>query len=817
MSSYISLYNETNADFNNLTVTGDIDLSEADIIVGSIKFQDGTALAPSITFASDTDTGLFRQGTNSISITTGGTERLRIGDTEINAYETFKGTDLSMTGQILGKDGSNISVSFGLASDPSTGFYRSGAATIGVSSNGIQVARFNLSNMQTFVPLLLNGNTMSCGGILSSGIISCGTNSLTCGALFSSSISSSGTFTNGTNAMTTGDLSCTSLTSTGFITNGTNPLTTGSLSCISLTSTGTISNGTNPLTAGSISCTSLTSTGQILGEDGLNTSVSFGLASDPMTGFYRSAAGTLAFSSHGSTVARFGGSNVQIFVPLSLTGNALTCGAILASGTISCGTNAMTCGSLTSTTATITNLSILSPASGSALYLDAVNNVTGSALTSGQLLIGRTGNTPVAGNITGTTNQINVTNGSGTIGLATPQDIATTSDVVFNSASLTDHLYIKNSVTATIGTAPLQIAGFASNLTTTPNILLYNYNDIYPLIYIVPYSHDDIDINLDCYRVPGSSWNSSSATSNYRINKGIDLNTLYAAGISQAASITWKTGTSLSKNGQFAIGSSAITTDSHKLQIYGTDNSSSLTDNANIATYTTADTYPLLQIQSQQHNNIVLGFDTYWDGSTYRSSNASSNFQLGKVTNQLKVLYGSGTAQGSVPALSVASFWDTSGGLTCNQNLNVGGNFNSTGQPYLQYTSSTYISLSNSTITVYSLWDTKISVQGGMTTNGTTITVPTAGKYMVLLKMNMDASSVGGRAVFFTQNAGTDRFAEIIYPASSIEWRATTSDTITMAANDTIQVSVFQNSGASLHTGTVTAPAYARITMYKIF
>lgn len=45
---------------------------------GSIQLPDGTAGAPSLTFASDTDTGIFRNGSDDIHITAGGTSRLRI-------------------------------------------------------------------------------------------------------------------------------------------------------------------------------------------------------------------------------------------------------------------------------------------------------------------------------------------------------------------------------------------------------------------------------------------------------------------------------------------------------------------------------------------------------------------------------------------------------------------------------------------------------------------------------------------------------------------------------------------------------------------
>jgi hypothetical protein len=61
-------------------------------------------------------------------------------------------------------------------------------------------------------------------------------------------------------------------------------------------------------------------------------------------------------------------------------------------------------------------------------------------LTNGQLVIGSTGGAPVAAAITGTSNQITVTNGAGSITLSTPQDIATSSDVTFDDITGTTSL-----------------------------------------------------------------------------------------------------------------------------------------------------------------------------------------------------------------------------------------------------------------------------------------------------------------------------------------------------------------------------------------
>lgn len=58
--------------------------------------------------------------------------------------------------------------------------------------------------------------------------------------------------------------------------------------------------------------------------------------------------------------------------------------------------------------------------------------------TDGQILVGVTGADPVAATITGTANQIAVTNAAGSITLSTPQDIAPASNVTFNALTLTN-------------------------------------------------------------------------------------------------------------------------------------------------------------------------------------------------------------------------------------------------------------------------------------------------------------------------------------------------------------------------------------------
>jgi len=68
----------------------------------------------------------------------------------------------------------------------------------------------------------------------------------------------------------------------------------------------------------------------------------------------------------------------------------------------------------------------------SILIVDAANTVGDvGPLTNGQLLIGATGAEPVPATLTGTANQVSITNGSGSVTLSLPQDIAPTSNVTF--------------------------------------------------------------------------------------------------------------------------------------------------------------------------------------------------------------------------------------------------------------------------------------------------------------------------------------------------------------------------------------------------
>ena len=100
--------------------------------------------------------------------------------------------------------------------------------------------------------------------------------------------------------------------------------------------------------------------------------------------------------------------------------------------------------------------------SNSIPIIDASNNLSDIVLNNGGIIVGKTENAPIKNTLTGTTDQVNITNGAGTITLSLPQSIATTSSSSFNGISLTS-----------INTVPV------SNYIITPsttNLNMNNYN-----------------------------------------------------------------------------------------------------------------------------------------------------------------------------------------------------------------------------------------------------------------------------------------------------------------------------------------------------
>lgn len=103
-------------------------------MTGVLKIIDGTSNIPGLSFNSDSATGLFRPAAGSVGVAVSGTEQLRITTTGIKVTGT---TSLS--------DGAVGAPTLTFTSESNTGLYRAGAGTLAVAVGGVQVGTFTSS------------------------------------------------------------------------------------------------------------------------------------------------------------------------------------------------------------------------------------------------------------------------------------------------------------------------------------------------------------------------------------------------------------------------------------------------------------------------------------------------------------------------------------------------------------------------------------------------------------------------------------------------------------------------------------------------
>lgn len=560
----------------------------------------------------------------------------------------------------------------------------------------------------------------------------------------------------------------------------------------------------------------------VIVNDGTPSSPAYGFSSNSGLGLFRNSAQTMSVASNSIEVMRFNFSTSQLFVPLVMGSNPINCGLITCHG-VDTGIYDVTTTNLVADNVETNSATLLGGTPYGLLSLNNSNDVITSNLSNGQILIGSSGNAAIPANITGTANQITVTNGSNTITLSSPQDIATSSTPTFGGGFINGTLVIGRTSVISTGYNRLQLYG-TSGSSTGPFIQAITSSDNFPLFQLLPFTHDNISLNFDAYY--DGSWRSASTTSNFQIGKASNLLSFnYSPGAALGTAISSLPGNqalTINTTGQVGIPNllmvgrtTNITTGIHKMIIYGTDNSSS---GPHIETYTSADNFPLFQVLSQQHNNVVLGFDTYFDGTTYRSGYSSSNFLLGKVGNQLRVYFGAATA-GSIPTLTIGSYWDLNGNFSVQNDLIIGGKFFASGQPFMQRIASTYMSVVNNTVTSFNRWDITVNNQGGITCDGTNFTVPTIGLYSISVEIQADAAANGTRNVYIIKNGSiTEKFGQISYPTTSTdEWRGTTEAKIYLTTSDYVCCNVYQNCGSNLHMGTINTNGTSRFTIYKAF
>lgn len=120
-----------------LEVVGDTLVNTLQTTAGRFFNQDGTLALPSYTFSSDEDTGIFREGNDSIAISLGGTKVLDFETDGLHSSVEYRQAgDYNYSGKILNLDGSVSVPSYSFTTDTDTGFYRAADDEIRFTTGG---------------------------------------------------------------------------------------------------------------------------------------------------------------------------------------------------------------------------------------------------------------------------------------------------------------------------------------------------------------------------------------------------------------------------------------------------------------------------------------------------------------------------------------------------------------------------------------------------------------------------------------------------------------------------------------------------------
>jgi len=127
-------------------------------ITWPLEADSGSQAAPSYTFSTDTDTGIYLEGGNEIGFTTGGTRRVTLG--------SALGLEMDNNTRIRLADGTALLPSLTFGSDANTGMWRSAADTIDFSVSGdsrlqLSTTELKMGNGSETFKLSLNGSPNS--------------------------------------------------------------------------------------------------------------------------------------------------------------------------------------------------------------------------------------------------------------------------------------------------------------------------------------------------------------------------------------------------------------------------------------------------------------------------------------------------------------------------------------------------------------------------------------------------------------------------------------------------------------------------------
>lgn len=141
------LANEIEMEAINLTLTSNYGNIIADGLIVSntdISLNDGTVSAPSLSFADDTNTGLYRPSSDTIAIASGGTNPIQINGSQFKLVSGIAGTP-----------------SYSFLTDNNTGMYNPVGDTIGMACSGVEQFNLNTTELTLTNDLVVGGDILT--------------------------------------------------------------------------------------------------------------------------------------------------------------------------------------------------------------------------------------------------------------------------------------------------------------------------------------------------------------------------------------------------------------------------------------------------------------------------------------------------------------------------------------------------------------------------------------------------------------------------------------------------------------------------------
>ena len=113
---------------------------------------------PDMSFSGDDDTGLFSPTADALAITTGGTERLRVDNTQTHVQQALLvDQDVTVSGTLLTGNGTAGAPAIAPANDTDTGIYFFGSGDVRITNNGTQTMFIGVGSTNIYQPLYVTG------------------------------------------------------------------------------------------------------------------------------------------------------------------------------------------------------------------------------------------------------------------------------------------------------------------------------------------------------------------------------------------------------------------------------------------------------------------------------------------------------------------------------------------------------------------------------------------------------------------------------------------------------------------------------------